>query len=238
METVKQPEALILVVEDDVGVARFLVRGLREEGYGVDLCEDGLSAVEQAGRIPYDLALLDWSLPGSDGLSVLRRWRADGIAIPVIMLTARKGTDAAILALDNGADDFVEKPFSFDELLARLRANLRRNETDITSTGAATVRIGAATYDRRRRVVARDGERHNLSPREHELLEYMLSRRGEVLTRSRILDRVWGMSHDPTTNVVDVYVRYLRSKLDGDRGLDASVIETVRGRGYRLQEPE
>lgn len=223
---------LILVVEDDARVAAFLTRGLREEGHQVDLCTNGEEALEQALQQPYELALLDWRLPEKDGLAVLRDWRLRGFDAPVIMLTARDDHDSAVLALDAGADDFVSKPFSFEELLARIRARARRRSND----GALQITLGDARYDPRERRVRRDDVVHVLSQREFSLLEFLVRHRGETVSRARILDVVWGMSHDPTTNVVDVYVRYLRQKLDRpDTHPEQSVIQTVRGRGYRLR---
>lgn len=226
---------LILVVEDDRSVSRFLVRGLREEGHTVDLCEDGVSALAQGAAQPYDAIVLDWMLPDLDGLSVLRGWRERGVDSAVIMLTARADADAVIMALDAGADDHLAKPFSFEVLLARVRAIARRTLSH-ADTSRALVALGDAALDTRARTIERGGEVVELSKREFEVLDALLRHRGEVLSRTRLLDRVWGMSHDPTTNVVDVYVRYLRAKLDppgcapGD-----SIIETVRGRGYRLR---
>lgn len=224
----------ILVVEDDERVSQFLYRGLREEGYQVDVCGHGELAREQGTRQPYDLILLDWSLPGLDGISLLRHWRQAGVHTPVIMLTARSGVDPTVLALDTGADDYLVKPFSFEELLARVRANLRRSQP---IGGAQVVAIGATEVDLQNRTVKREGNVETLSSREFSLLAFLLKHRGEVLSRARILDRVWGSSEDLLTNVVDVYIRYLRNKLDGP-GTDSSrgsVIETVRGRGYRLR---
>jgi DNA-binding response OmpR family regulator len=225
---------LVLIVEDDDRVAQFLHRGLREEGHTVDRCATGSEALRQGPSQPYDVVLLDWALPDMDGVSVLRRWREAGVTAPVIMLTARSGVDATVLALDAGADDYIEKPFSFEELLARMRAHARRREINGEGT---TVTIGDATVDIRKRLVIRDGTEHELTTREFDLLDLFLKNRGDVLSRSTILDRVWGLSHDPTTNVVDVYVRYLRTKLDGENA-QSSVIETVRGRGYRLKRED
>lgn len=226
---------LVLVVEDDPRVGQFLYRGLREEGHQVDLCETAEAAQDQGLAQPYDVILLDWMLPDADGLTVLRRWREAGMSSPVIMLTARTGVDATVLALDSGADDYIEKPFSFEELLARLRAQTRR--TQGSGSSPHTVQVGEASVDLRSRSVSRGGEEFELTGREFALLDHFLKHRGELLGRGRILDRVWGLSHDPTTNVVDVYVRYLRNKLDADDlpDNDTSVIETVRGRGYRLR---
>lgn len=228
---------LILVVEDDASVLRFVTRGLREEGYQVDVCQDGLQAIEQGCQQPYDAILLDWGLPGIDGLSVLRAWRQRGVASVVIMLTARDDTDAQILGLDAGADDYVTKPFSFEVLLARLRAQTRRLSYGEEPSTAQTVTIGAASLDLRSRQLTRDGEVVELSGREFALLDYLLKHRGQVVTRTKIMDRVWQVSFDTTTNLVDVYISYLRQKLDS-ADASASVIETVRGKGYRLKAQE
>jgi DNA-binding response OmpR family regulator len=233
-DEVRDKHMLILVVEDDARVAAFLERGLREEGHTVDLCARGDEAKAQGLAQPYEVVLLDWGLPGGDGVSVLRGWRAAGMRAAVIVLTARTGVDATVQALDAGADDFIEKPFSFEVLLARIRAVRRRASADVSERGAV-VRVGEAEVDLRARAVWRGSERVELSQREFTLLDLLLKHRGEVLSRSRILDRVWGMAHDPSSNVVDVYVRYLRSKLDGADSDHGSVIETHRGRGYRLK---
>lgn len=222
---------LILVVEDDARVARFITRGLGEEGYQVDVCTRGDEAAEQGLASPYDLILLDWGLPGQDGLTVLRHWRLRGVQCPIIMLTARAGTDPLVLALDAGADDYVEKPFSFEALLARIRAHLRRRLEHPTSL----VHLGDTILDLRRRTLTRSGTMVELSSREFALLDLLLRHRGDVVSRTRILDRVWGVAHDPSSNVVEVYIRYLRVKLDGESPAVASLIETVRGRGYRLR---
>lgn len=228
----------ILVVEDDERVSRFLVRGLKEEGYNVHHSADGKSAMETGLAQSFHVILLDWSLPDMDGLSVLKRWRELGVIAPVIMITARTGIDNAVIGLDHGADDFIEKPFSFEELLARIRANVRRHQ--LSGGRSATkkeVYLGQAIVDLDARQIRQPNQTHDLSNREFHLLSFLLKHRGDVLSRSRILDRVWGMSHDPTTNVVDVYIRYLRDKLDDPqaRAAGASIIETVRGRGYRLR---
>jgi len=225
---------LLLVVEDDKNVARFLVRGLQEEGWDVDVCARGDDAVGQGLRHPYDLVLLDWRLPGLDGLSVLREWRARGVDTPIIMLTARGNTESTVEALDAGADDFISKPFRFEELLARIRARLRRSDNTHT-----TVDVGEAQIDLKKRLVRRDNEEFALSNREFDLLDLLLRERGHVVQRMRILDSVWGVQHDVTTNIIDVYIRYLRAALDGpDTPLDQSVIQTVRGQGYRLRKED
>ena len=231
----------ILVVEDDERVARFLVRGLDEEGFKTTLCSDGQDALETGLGHPFDIILLDWSLPDMDGLTILERWRENGVIAPVIMVTARTGIDNTVMGLDHGADDYIEKPFSFEELLARIRANERRHRLSGGRAGQAKLlQLGQTTVDLQERVCRTAEETHELSNREYHLLSFLLKNRGEIVSRSRILDRVWGMSHDPTTNVVDVYIRYLRDKIDSpeDRAAGRSVIETVRGRGYRLKKEE
>lgn len=226
---------LILVVEDDPSVTRFLVKGLREEGYQVDSCIDGEQAIEQATMFEYESIILDWSLPSLDGISALRELRSRGITTPVLVLTARSNIPSTVFALDAGADDFMSKPFSFDELLARLRALSRRSTGTLGES--KDVKINGLSIDLRARILRRGTEVIELSGREFALLDYLLRERGEVLSRARILDRVWGLDHDPNTNVVDVYIRYLRQKLDSAEP-ETSVIETVRGRGYRLKTEE
>lgn len=224
---------LILVVEDDRRVADFLVRGLQEEEHTVDLCTDGASALTQALNQPYDVIIMDWNLPAGDGVSVVRKLRAAGCSTAVLMLTARSGVDGTILALDAGADDYLTKPFHFSELLARLRALERRAARSDAPVG--TISIGLATVDLRARTVRHSsGPEESLSTREFALLDLLIRERGDVVTRTRILDRVWGVHYETSTNVLDVYIRYLRQKLDPPDA-DSSCIETVRGRGYRLR---
>lgn len=220
---------LVLIVEDDSSVSRFLCKGLREEGYLVDLCTEGQTASEQALKQPYDVIILDWSLPDYDGLNLVRQWRAKGLHTPILMLTARIGVDATILALDSGVDDYLNKPFSFEELLARIRALIRRNLNNLQTS----ITLFDTQIDLRTRRVIRGEQHHELSAREFALLDALLQSRGEIVSRTKLLERAWGLSHDPNTNVVEVYIRYLRHKLD-EEGMP-SMIETIRGRGYRLK---
>lgn len=194
---------------------------------------DGFDALDQAIQQQYDLLIVDWMLPGLDGVALVRQLRQHGIEAPVLMLTARGETHNTVLALDAGADDYMVKPFHFEELLARLRALLRRQGQ---THDVATVQLGDVVLDRKARKLVHEDMFHELSNREFALLELLIQHRGEILSRARILDRVWGLQHDTSTNLVDVYVRYLRNKLDGAGcQLEHSKIETVRGRGYRLR---
>lgn len=219
----------LLLVEDEERLARSLVRGLTEEGHAVDLCALGGDALAQGAALDYDAVILDWMLPDVDGLTVLRTWRAAGLRTPVLMLTARGTVPEKIQGLRAGADDYLTKPFDFDELLARLEALHRRAE------GVEGARaLGDVTLDPRRRTLSR-GERHvSLTAREYALATELFARAGDVLTRSELLDRVWGARFDGEPNIVDVYVGYLRRKL-ADLGAEELALRTVRGVGYRLE---
>jgi DNA-binding response OmpR family regulator len=215
----------ILVVEDNERMSRFLVRALSEEGYVVDAVSDGATALAQLKTIPYDLVVLDWMLPEFDGLSVLRALRAGNLKLPVLMLTARSGVPERIAGLDAGADDYLTKPFDLSELLARVRA-LRRRADGVERV----LRVKPLVLDLVQRTAAVDGRMLDLTPREFVLLAHLASSAGRAVSRSEILSKVWNMSFDPGSNVVDVHVRKLREKL----GTSADLIETVRGVGYRL----
>lgn len=223
----------ILIVEDDERVADFLRRGLTEEGYEVEVCHRGDTAREMVTQRSYETILLDWNLPGMDGLSLLKQWRSASMKTPVILLTAKSGVEATVAALDAGADDYVVKPFSLEELLARVRAHYRRHHIEPPQE----VAIGRVRVDLKKRVLTREAESFELSGREFALLELLLQNRGSLLSRAKILEEVWETTEDPVTNVVDVYIRALRNKLDGANATQ-SVIETIRGRGYRLKRPE
>ena len=219
----------LLVVEDDIKMAALLKRGLEREGYAVDVAASGGDALWAGREFPYDAVVLDAMIPGPDGFEVCRRLRAAGRWMPVVMLTARDAVEDRVRGLDAGADDYLTKPFSFAELYARLRALLRRD----TGERPVTLRAGDLRLDPAGRVVRRGSTEVVVSTREFSLLEFLLRRKGEVLSRSEILDHVWDFAYDGTSNVVDVYVRYLREKVD--RPFDRRAIETVRGTGYRLR---
>jgi DNA-binding response OmpR family regulator len=218
----------ILVVEDEAAIADFVQRGLEAEGYTVACAEDGIDGERQALDDDVDLVVLDLMLPGRDGLSVLQSIRHSKPALPVIALTARDAVEDKVAGLDAGATDYVTKPFSFDELTARVRAHLRRPaDREPTTLHAAGIHADLLSRD-----VKLGGESVHLSTREFDLLVYFMRHPGEVLSRERILRAVWGYDFDPGTNVVEVYVGYLRRKLElRDR---PAPIETVRSAGYRL----
>ncbi|MFV0373077.1 response regulator transcription factor [Microbacterium sp.] len=213
----------VLVVDDEPHIVSLVTRGLRGEGYDTIVAEDGGEALDIARHESPDLVILDVGLPGMDGFEVLRNLRASGYSVPVIMLTARSGTDDTIEGLDAGANDYMPKPFEVAELLARVRSRLRER-----GVGSATVFTrGDVTLDILARRVTLAGKEVDLSAREFALAEQFLRHSGEVLTREMLLSRVWGLDFDPGSNIVDVYVRYLRTKLGSGN------IATVRGEGYR-----
>jgi DNA-binding response OmpR family regulator len=222
----------VLVVEDEEKIAQFLKKGLTEKGYTVEAVGDPDSALERLEAAPFDILILDLLLPGSrDGLDVCREVRARGIRIKILMLTARDTIENKIEGLDAGADDYIVKPFSFRELLARLRALTRR--TEIAEPGPLT--LGELSYDPESREVTRGGEVVRLTAREGALFELLLRRRGKVVSRSEIQARIWEDSFELSTNIIDVYINSLRKKLDvGER---EKIIQTVRGVGYRVREP-
>ncbi len=216
----------LLIVEDDRKLQSFVARALTEEGYVVDVCRSGREALEQTAKISYDLIVLDWMLPEGDGLSVCRSLRTAGSRVPVLMLTARDEVGEKVLALDAGADDYVTKPFHLAELLARVRSLLRR----AGDSQIGVLRVGKLSLDLRHRSLSLPGRRIELTGRELGLLELLMRHNGRVVTRTEILEQVWGMHFDPESNVIEVHMRRLREKL-GDA---AAALETVRGQGYRL----
>jgi len=219
-----------LVVEDDAAIRRFLKKGLREASFAVDVADDGSVGYEMACVERYDIIILDLMLPGRDGLSILKDLRSSGNVTPVICLTARDAVEDRVEGLDLGADDYLSKPFSFAELLARIRALLRRGRTVVNSP----IKVADLTIDLLAHSVERAGKRIDLSAREYALLEYMARHVGEVLARTMILEHVWDMNQDPLTNIVDVHINRLRKKID--HGFSQPLIHTIRGVGYVLRE--
>jgi DNA-binding response OmpR family regulator len=220
----------LLVVEDNVAIRRFLVRGLTEEGFAVDQAADGAEALFKATDPAYDVILLDLLLPLHDGLSVLRDLRSRGVETPVLVLTARDTISDRIRGLDGGADDYLVKPFAFDELLARIRALLRRARAKVDRV----LRVGPLVLDRLSRRVTWADKSLDLSAREYALLEYLMQHPGEVLSRTRIYEHVWNDQMEVMSNVIDVHVKQIRRKLE--RAGAVGIITTIRGAGYRLEE--
>jgi two-component system OmpR family response regulator len=219
----------VLIVEDEVKMAGLIRRGLREDGMAADVAVRGEDALWMAGATDYDAIVLDVMLPGADGFEVCRRLRADGVRSPVLMLTARDAVDDRVRGLDTGADDYLVKPFSFEELTARLRALARRGPIERPPVLAA----GDLHLDPAGRRVWRGDVEIALSVREFALLETLMRHPGQVLDRLQLLDHVWDGEYESRSNVIDVYIRYLREKVDRPFGVES--IETVRGAGYRLR---
>ena len=218
-----------LVVEDEIKMAALIRRGLVEEGYAADVARTGEEALWMARATPYDAIVLDVMLPGRDGLEVCRSLRESGVWSPILMLTARDGVEDRVSGLDSGADDYLSKPFSFAELLARLRAVTRRGPSE----RPAVLEVGTLRLDPATRQAWRGDVEIDLSAKEFALLETFMRRPGDVLTRLDLLEHAWDYGYENRSNVVDVYVRYLRRKIDRPFGIDS--IETVRGVGYRLR---
>jgi len=219
----------VLLVEDEPRAAEILAKGLREHAYAVDVAADGDAAIEQAAATDYDAVILDVMLPRQNGLAVCRTIRESGSSVPILMVTARDGVDARIAGLDCGADDYLVKPFDFGELLARLRALIRRGRQPVLPERIA---IGALTLDTRGRRVAVGGRDLVLTAKEYALLEYLARRAGDVVSRADIAEHVWDEHYDPMSNVVDVYIQRLRRKIE-EAGVEPP-IRTRRGEGYQV----
>jgi len=221
----------ILVIEDEKRIADFLSRGLESAGYAVDVANTGAAGVDMVHATEYDLVILDLGLPDTDGLSVLQKFRNRKIIPPVLILSARDSVDDRVKGLEQGADDYLVKPFAFVELLARVRVLLRRGQPT-----PEKLQVGDLSLDCIRRRVTRSNEHVELAPKEFSILEYMMRNRGRPLSRTMIVEHVWDMDYDGLTNIVDVYIRHLRSKIDDKWPL--KMIHTVRGIGYMLDMPE
>ncbi len=222
----------LLVIEDEKKVSSFIKKGLEEEGYAVDVANDGEEGLYMALDRVHDLIILDIQLPKMDGFQVLQELRRQKVLTPVLLLTVRATIEDKVLGLDSGADDYLTKPFAFQELVARARALLRRRAEAVP----AVLQVADLTLDPSRRIVIRGGEKIDLSPREFSLLDYFMRNPGRVLTRTMITEHVWDYDFDTDTNVIDVYVNYLRKKIDS--GKKPKLLHTVRGAGYALRDSE
>lgn len=220
----------ILLVEDEVKLARFIELELKSEGYQISVAHDGITGLAMARESPPDLAVLDWMLPGLTGVEICRRLRATGNLVPVIFITGRDEISDRVMGLDAGADDYVVKPFSIEELLARIRAHLRRNQ----KSEPDLLQFADLSVNHLTREVYRAGQLIELTAKEFELLEYLLAHPRQVLTKNQILERVWGYDFMGDSNIIEVYIRYLRLKLEQNN--QTRLIHTVRGVGYSLRE--
>src|ERR1700754_146826 len=220
----------ILVIEDDPTVGQYVKRGLEEQRWSVDLVTDGEEGEKRASSEAYDLVILDMRLPGKSGLEVLHTFRARGFERPVLVLTAQDAVDAKVTALRAGADDYVTKPFAFEELLARVEALARRPR----AIASPLLRGGELELEQRPREVKRAGEPIELTPKEYAVLEYLMRHAGRVMSRTLITEYAWGYHFDPGTNIVDVVINHLRKKIDA--GHEQKLIHTVRGVGYVIRE--
>lgn len=220
----------ILLVEDEKKIASFIARGLTEQHYAVDVAHDGEEGLYLAEINPYDLIILDIMLPKKDGISVCRELREKGSTVPILMLTARDGVRDKIHGLDSGADDYLTKPFAFGEFLARVRVLLRRGGAPKTPR----LIVGDLELDQLTHTVTRAGEKIDLTATEYALLEYLMRHAGEVVTRTMISEHVWDQDFDSFSNVINVYITYLRKKIDA--GFERKLIHSVRGRGYMIKD--
>ena len=221
----------ILLAEDEKELNDLVRKTLEDEGYAVDSVFDGDSALEYLSSTPYDIALLDIMMPGRDGIAVLREYRKSGGKAPIIILTARDAVEDRVVGLDAGADDYLVKPFMFPELLARIRVLLRRNTT---SASSSVLECGDLVMDTSSHAVRRRGRKIDLSAKEYSILEYMMRNQGAVLGRESFRSHIWSWDYDGESNVIDVYIRYLRKKIDD--GESMKLIHTIRGAGYMLKD--
>ena len=223
----------ILIVEDETSIAKFLRDGLEEEGFAVDIADNGKKGLELAlaNIDEYDVILLDWMLPGLNGIEICRNIRLENKTVPIIFLTAKDTVDDAVFGLETGANDYIRKPFSFEELLARIRVLMRKNTVDLVIFSAADIKM-----DVEKHTITKKGKLVDLTQKEFSLLEFLLRNKGKVSRRTRIIEKVWDIHFDYDNSVIDVYINFLRKKLD-EPG-HQSFIETIRGVGYRINEEE
>ena len=223
----------VLIIEDDKEVAAYIAKGLNESGYVVDTAHTGTEGLNMALSGQYDLLVVDRMLPKLDGLSIIQKVRENGNSVPVLILSALGEVDDRVEGLAAGGDDYLVKPYAFSELLARVQALTRRRSGDIQDN--MVLQVADLQLDRLKRKVIRSGKKINLQPREFRLLEYLMTNAGQVVTRTMLLEKVWEYHFDPQTNVIDVHISRLRSKID--KGFDPPLIHTERGAGYSLYDP-
>ena len=219
----------ILLVEDESGIRNFIMQGLQEEGFEVDACEDGLSGLQKALNGTYNLLLLDWMLPELSGVELCRHFRKKNLQTPVIMLTAKDTLDDTLFGLQSGANDYIKKPFHFEELLERIKVQLRPAAHSLNQMQLGDITLNIASHQ-----VLKNGEEINLTQKEFDLLEYLMRNKGRVCTRTAIIENVWDIHFDYNTGVIDVYINALRKKLHLSE--DENFIRTIRGVGYIAQE--
>ncbi|MCP4216010.1 MAG: response regulator transcription factor [bacterium] len=222
----------IILIEDDKKIAAFVKKGLEEEHYAIDVANDGEEGAYQATTNDYDLIILDIMLPGKDGIEICREIRSKKICTPILMLTAKTAIRDKVKGLDTGADDYLTKPFAFEELLARIRSLLRRKQT----YKSAVLEVADLVMDPASHTVTRAGKRISLSGKEYGLLEYLMRNAGRVLTDTKIIEHVWDMNYAPESNIVKVYIHYLREKID--KGFDKKLIKTIRSLGYTIKDED
>ena len=223
----------ILLIEDDATIAQFIRKGMREAGFSIDHAADGMAGLDLALNDSYDVGIIDLMLPKLDGLAIIERMREHKINMPVIILSARRSLDDRVQGLQRGGDDYLTKPFSFSELLARVNALLRRANSVVESTDLS---VGDLTIDLLARTAVRNGKKIDLQPKEFALLEYLMRNEGHIVSKTMIMERVWNYNFDPQTNVVEARISKLREKVD--KNFDKPLIKTLRGLGYVLKNPD
>lgn len=221
----------LLIVEDEKRLCQTVAKHLKSDGYTVDTCYDGSDALDYINGTEYDAVILDIMLPGLDGISVLKKIRSRKLKTPVLLLTAKSSIDDKVEGLDSGADDYLTKPFSLEELSARIRVMIRRNGVERVDN---TITVGPLTLDTEKKTAVRDGKTITLTAKEYSILEYLMHNQGIVLSRDKIMHHIWNYDYEGSSNIIDVYIRTLRNKIDADS--DQKLIRTVRGIGYVIRE--
>ncbi len=223
----------LLIVEDEKRLCQTVAKHLKDEGYTVDMCYDGSDALDYINGTEYDAVILDIMLPGIDGISVLKKIRAKKLNTPVLLLTARSSVEDKVEGLDSGADDYLTKPFALDELSARIRVMIRRSGVERVDN---TISAGPLTLDTEKKIAVREGKEIKLTAKEYSILEYLMHNKGIVLSRDKIMHHIWNYDYEGGSNIIDVYIRTLRNKVDA--GFDQKLIQTVRGMGYVIKSEQ